>query len=184
MTDQLSESETLMSTTSYQVTGMTCGHCEMSIREEVGTIDQVGGGPVGQRMIAALSGGSFAGERLAGTVAGSSGDWLLVGHDGYGRTDVRLTLKTVDYQESRSQGTLLGKALPGLVPSARLAGLGSMTSFVRYDRFQCSPSSTPQLHQPISANPLSCASRITCMSSPEESCWDLRVIARPVGHLK
>lgn len=38
MTDQLSESETLMSTTSYQVTGMTCGHCEMSIREEVGTI--------------------------------------------------------------------------------------------------------------------------------------------------
>jgi copper chaperone CopZ len=27
-----------MSTSEYQVTGMTCGHCEMSIREEVGTV--------------------------------------------------------------------------------------------------------------------------------------------------
>ena len=27
-----------MSTSEYQVTGMTCGHCELSIREEVGTV--------------------------------------------------------------------------------------------------------------------------------------------------
>jgi len=27
-----------MSTTEFQVTGMTCGHCEMSVREEVGQI--------------------------------------------------------------------------------------------------------------------------------------------------
>lgn len=27
-----------MTTTEYQVTGMTCGHCEMSVREEVGAI--------------------------------------------------------------------------------------------------------------------------------------------------
>lgn len=27
-----------MSTTAYTVTGMTCGHCEMSVREEVGGI--------------------------------------------------------------------------------------------------------------------------------------------------
>ncbi|MCC2029662.1 heavy-metal-associated domain-containing protein [Microbacterium sp. YMB-B2] len=27
-----------MSTAEYQVTGMTCGHCEMSVREEVGQI--------------------------------------------------------------------------------------------------------------------------------------------------
>ena len=27
-----------MSTSEYQVSGMTCGHCEMSIREEVGTV--------------------------------------------------------------------------------------------------------------------------------------------------
>lgn len=30
-----------MSTTTYQVTGMTCGHCELSIREEVGQVPGV-----------------------------------------------------------------------------------------------------------------------------------------------
>lgn len=30
-----------MSTTEYQVTGMTCGHCEMSVREEVEQIPGV-----------------------------------------------------------------------------------------------------------------------------------------------
>ena len=30
-----------MSTTEYQVTGMTCGHCEMSVREEVTTVTGV-----------------------------------------------------------------------------------------------------------------------------------------------
>jgi copper chaperone CopZ len=30
-----------MSTSEYQVTGMTCGHCEMSIREEVSQIPGV-----------------------------------------------------------------------------------------------------------------------------------------------
>ena len=30
-----------MSTSEYQVTGMTCGHCEMSVREEVGALPGV-----------------------------------------------------------------------------------------------------------------------------------------------
>ncbi|MEU5468686.1 MULTISPECIES: heavy-metal-associated domain-containing protein [Kocuria] len=30
-----------MSANEYQVTGMTCGHCEMSVREEVGEIPGV-----------------------------------------------------------------------------------------------------------------------------------------------
>lgn len=30
-----------MTTNDYQVTGMTCGHCEMSVREEVGGIPGV-----------------------------------------------------------------------------------------------------------------------------------------------
>lgn len=30
-----------MTTNEYQVSGMTCGHCEMSIREEVSLIDGV-----------------------------------------------------------------------------------------------------------------------------------------------
>ena len=32
-----------MSTSEYQVTGMTCGHCEMSVREEVGAVPGVTG---------------------------------------------------------------------------------------------------------------------------------------------
>ena len=32
-----------MSTSEYQVTGMTCGHCEMSIREEVSQIPGIDG---------------------------------------------------------------------------------------------------------------------------------------------
>jgi len=32
-----------MATTEYQVTGMTCGHCEMAIRSEVGEIAGVSG---------------------------------------------------------------------------------------------------------------------------------------------
>jgi len=30
-----------MNTTEYQVIGMTCGHCEMSVREEVSTVPGV-----------------------------------------------------------------------------------------------------------------------------------------------
>lgn len=30
-----------MSTTEFQVTGMTCGHCEMSVREEVEKVEGV-----------------------------------------------------------------------------------------------------------------------------------------------
>jgi copper chaperone CopZ len=33
----------MMSTTEYQVTGMSCGHCEMSVREEVGQVAGVDG---------------------------------------------------------------------------------------------------------------------------------------------
>ena len=32
-----------MNTSEYQVTGMTCGHCEMSIREEVSAVSGVHG---------------------------------------------------------------------------------------------------------------------------------------------
>ena len=47
-------------------------------------------------MIATVSGGQVSGDRLKGTVVGASGDWVLVGADGYGRTDVRVTVRTVD----------------------------------------------------------------------------------------
>lgn len=37
------EKENEMVANTYQVTGMTCGHCEMSVREEVGEIAGVEG---------------------------------------------------------------------------------------------------------------------------------------------
>jgi copper chaperone CopZ len=33
--------EAIVSTSEYQVTGMTCGHCEASVREEVAQLDGV-----------------------------------------------------------------------------------------------------------------------------------------------
>jgi len=38
MVESEERKEDPMSTIEYQVTGMTCGHCEMSVREEVGQI--------------------------------------------------------------------------------------------------------------------------------------------------
>jgi len=38
---QIERSTTMTTTNEYQVTGMTCGHCEMSVREEVGELSGV-----------------------------------------------------------------------------------------------------------------------------------------------
>lgn len=57
---------------------------------------EVGDGPFGQRMIFDVTGGTFSGPRLKGTVVPSGGDWLLVGPDGVGRLDVRATFQTDD----------------------------------------------------------------------------------------
>ena len=55
------------------------------------------GGPVGTRMIFPVTGGTFDGPRLAGTiVANSGGDWVQVRADGSFRLDVRITLRTKD----------------------------------------------------------------------------------------
>ena len=56
----------------------------------------VGRGPVGERMIAEVTGGTFEGPRLKGEILTCGGDWILTGDDGFGRLDVRLTMKTDD----------------------------------------------------------------------------------------
>lgn len=54
-------------------------------------------GPQGTRTIVAVSGGTFEGEKLKGTIAASpGGDWLTVRSDGTFKLDVRLTLLTHD----------------------------------------------------------------------------------------
>jgi Protein of unknown function (DUF3237) len=60
-------------------------------------IEDLGTTPHGVRKIAAVTGGSFVGERLRGTVVSPpGGDWLLLRTDGVLCLDVRLTLKTDD----------------------------------------------------------------------------------------
>jgi hypothetical protein len=63
----------------------------------VPSIVDVGNTPQGGRKIAHVSGGTFQGERLRGTVQPApGGDWLLLRNDGVLMLDVRLTLETDD----------------------------------------------------------------------------------------
>jgi len=59
-------------------------------------VDQIGPGPFGQRVIANVTGGELSGERFEGSIVGAAGDWLLLGDDGFGRLDVRVTIRTRD----------------------------------------------------------------------------------------
>ena len=57
----------------------------------------IGAVPLGTRRTAPLSGGTFEGPRLRGTVLpGGSADWLLLRADGVLEMDLRATLKTDD----------------------------------------------------------------------------------------
>jgi hypothetical protein len=54
-------------------------------------------GPQGSRVIVAVSGGSFEGPKLKGTIVDNSGgDWVTRRADGTLRLDVRITLQTED----------------------------------------------------------------------------------------
>lgn len=55
------------------------------------------GGPAGRRLIAAVTGGTFEGPKLKGTVAPlTGGDWVTIREDTSFRLDVRLVLLTDD----------------------------------------------------------------------------------------
>jgi hypothetical protein len=56
------------------------------------------GFPGGQRVTVAVTGGTFAGPKLKGTVLTPGGDWLLRRPDGSSVLDVRSTLQTDDQQ--------------------------------------------------------------------------------------
>ena len=57
---------------------------------------RLGDGPFGKRHIREVTGGEVTGERINGTVGTGGADWILVGPDGWGRLDVRLTILTDD----------------------------------------------------------------------------------------
>ena len=56
----------------------------------------VGQTPIGQRIIADITGGRVSGPRLSGRVLPSGADWLLIGSDGSGRIDVRAAIELDD----------------------------------------------------------------------------------------
>ena len=71
----------------------------LTIAIDVPRIVDLGATPNGHRRIATVSGGTFKGERLNGTIQPSpGGDWLLLRPDGVLVLDVRLTLETDDGQ--------------------------------------------------------------------------------------
>ena len=68
----------------------------MGYRADLATPVEVGAAPAGARRIFDVKGGSFEGPRLRGRILPGGGDWLLIGHDGVGRLDVRATFETHD----------------------------------------------------------------------------------------
>src|SRR5580765_2755190 len=69
----------------------------MVMRVKVGTPLNIGAVPCGSRRTAPLSGGTFEGPRLRGTILpGSSTDWQLLRSDGVLEMDLRFTLRTDD----------------------------------------------------------------------------------------
>ena len=67
------------------------------IRLQVPQVLDIGDTPLGRRRIASVTGGTFEGERLRGTVVGApAGDWLLQRSDGVTVLDVRVLLRTHD----------------------------------------------------------------------------------------
>lgn len=64
---------------------------------DVPKIADLGTTPNGARRIATVTGGTFKGERLSGTLqAAPGGDWLVLRPDGATILDVRITLETDD----------------------------------------------------------------------------------------
>ena len=56
----------------------------------------MGKGPLGERIVADLTGGHFSGPKLNGKVRASGADWALIGPDGNLRLDVRAVFETDD----------------------------------------------------------------------------------------
>ena len=69
----------------------------MTLRVTVAAPQNIGPGPHGTRRTVPLTGGTFEGARLRGTVLpGGSADWLLLREDAVLEMDLRATLRTDD----------------------------------------------------------------------------------------
>jgi hypothetical protein len=68
----------------------------LKLRAYLGDSITIGKVPIGTRSIGVVTGGTFEGERLKGTVLTPGADWVLFDERRIGRIDVRLILKTDD----------------------------------------------------------------------------------------
>jgi len=70
--------------------------CEflMNIAADVGALMTMGGGPLGERRVVAIDGGTFAGPQLRGTIVPGGADWQIARADGVLDIDARYALRT------------------------------------------------------------------------------------------
>ena len=68
----------------------------MTLILHVGGMQAIGATPGGNRRVGLVSGGTFRGERLRGTVLPGGADWIVARPDGSTTLDVRLVLETDD----------------------------------------------------------------------------------------
>jgi hypothetical protein len=68
----------------------------MRLRLATAATEMIGATPHGTRVIFPITGGTFEGERLRGTVLGGGADWVSGYSDGTFELDLRVTLETDD----------------------------------------------------------------------------------------
>lgn len=66
----------------------------MRIAADVGELVSMGGGPLGERRVVAITGGTFEGPALKGTIVPGGADWQIVRADGALDIDARYALRT------------------------------------------------------------------------------------------
>ena len=66
----------------------------MSVTADVGEPMSMGGGPLGERRVVGITGGTFEGPQLRGTVVPGGADWQIVRADGVLDIDARYALRT------------------------------------------------------------------------------------------
>jgi hypothetical protein len=66
----------------------------MNIAADVGELQTMGGGPLGERRMVAITGGTFEGPQLEGEIVPGGTDWQIVRADGVLDIDARYALRT------------------------------------------------------------------------------------------
>jgi hypothetical protein len=68
----------------------------MNVAAGVGELVSMGGGPLGERRVVSILGGTFEGPQLRGTILPGGADWQIARADGVLDIDARYALRTDD----------------------------------------------------------------------------------------